>query len=256
MPTLNHQKQNKKVLGVIPARYHSSRFMGKLLHLIGKTTVLQHVYDNVKTATKLDKLVIATDSNRIRDVAKDFGAEVYMTSMWPTSGTERIIELLNECVALQSYEIVVNIQGDEPLIRAGQINRLVTAIVNHDVKVASLCTPLSTVHDVMELYDRHTVKVVLDAQHHAVKFFRRSPKWELSELHKHIGVYAYDREFLMNTYSTLDLSGDSDTMLEQSRIINAGYTIQMVITKHDTIGVDTPWDLTCVRNAIAKKRHK
>lgn len=243
-----------KFLGIIPARYASTRFPGKPLADINGKPMIQKVYEQASKA--LDQVWVATDDSRIENCVKNFGGNVIMTSPNHQSGTDRIAEAaiqinkkLNE-----DFDIVINIQGDEPFIQAEQIKSLQNCFLNPDTEIATLIKSISITD---EIFDTNKVKVVTGKDKKAL-YFSRSPipflRGENKEnwlnkhtFYKHIGMYAYRYKVLMKitklTQSTLELSES----LEQLRWLENGYWIQTEITEHESIGIDTPEDLERVK---------
>jgi len=243
------------VLGVIPARYSSSRFEGKVLvDLLGKP-MLQHVWERAKQSLLLDELIIACDDERVEQAALGFGAKAVMTSRGHTCGTDRIVEVINPL----EVRFVINIQADEPLIHPSMIDAVAQALI--DDKSIAVATIMKRLEVSEDLRDPHVVKVVVDKNNFAL-YFSRSPIPYLahnSEVQdpvyfKHIGLYGYTEDFLF-TYKNLPFSGLEKTeRLEQLRILEEGFRIKVVETKYDSIGVDTPQDLEKAKQYLEMKR--
>ena len=243
------------VIGIIPARYSSSRFEGKVLADIFGKSMIQHVWERAKQALILDDLIIACDDERVASVAKEFGANVVFTSKAHASGTDRIAEVINPL----DVKVIVNIQGDEPLINPMMIDTVARALID-DTK-----TPMATISkkitDPSELADPHVVKVVVDKNNFALYFSRSCIPFkahnsgiESPVYYKHIGLYAYTKDFLF-IYKNLPVSGlEKVEKLEQLRVLEEGFKIKVIQTKCDTIGVDTPEDLEKVKAYIEKER--
>ena len=234
----------QRILGVIPARYASSRFPGKALVSIGGKTMLQHVWERASGARYLTKVVIATDDDRIAREARSFGAEVRMTLASHASGTDRVAEV----ASADSANIIVNIQGDEPLIDPGAIDTAVLAIDQEDdVHMATLKRRLDEPGDIA---NPNVVKVVTDRAGNAV-YFSRSPipyaRGEGTIYYKHIGLYVYRRDFLLS-YSDLPVGPlEQAEKLEQLRALENGLRIRVAETDYESLGVDTPGDLERLR---------
>ncbi len=232
--------------GIIPARYGATRFPGKPLALISGTPLIQRVYERAKKARLLHHLIIATDDERIVSTARGFGAEVRMTSPDHRSGTERVAEVAETL----SSPIIINIQGDEPLLHGQMIDDLVRALQDSEVPMATLAVKVT---DMERIRDQDIVKVVEDKDGNAL-YFSRSPIPYRSSDHflQHIGIYGYQREFLMNfhrlPYSRLEASEG----LEQLRALENGYRIKIVPTPYQTLSVDTPQDIIAVEKFIQK----
>jgi len=244
-----------QVIGVIPARYASTRFEGKILADILGKPMLQRVWERAKQATLLDDLIIACDDMRIVSAAEGWGARAVMTSKGHASGTDRICEVINPL----EVKIVINIQGDEPLIHPNMIDALARALLN-DSKV-SVATLSKKISDLADIYNPHVVKVVKDKDDFALYFSRAEIPYhaENSEIkaplyYKHIGLYGYTKDFLF-VFKNLALSELEKTeQLEQLRILEGGFRIKVVETEYDTIGVDTPEDLEKVRQYLQKEK--
>ena len=232
------------VIGVIPARYSSSRFEGKVLADIGGKPMVQHVWERAKQAKILDDLIIACDDERIASSAEAFGAKVVMTSRDHSCGTDRIIEVVNPI----DVKVVVNIQADEPLIHPIMIETLARALLD-DSKVC-MATLSKKIENDTEISDPHVVKVVVDKDNFAL-YFSRAPipcyahNTEVAQksYYKHIGLYSYTKDFLF-VYKNLPVSNlERIERLEQLRVLEEGFRIKVIPTKYETIGVDTPADL-------------
>ena len=241
-----------KVVGIIPARYDSKRLPGKPLALIQDRPMIQHVYERAARAASLQRLVVATDDSRIQQAVAGFDGEVLMTSGDHQSGTDRVAEAARQLM-LSDHAIVVNIQGDEPLLQTEMIDSLVDTLkAKADVDMATLAHP-GTDND--HFYDPAVVKVVLDAEGRAL-YFSRAPIPSLSEAssapqyYKHLGLYGYRNGFLQE-FTTLPPGVlERQEKLEQLRALEHGFSISVVITPHDSISVDTPEDLALVRNMV------
>ena len=235
-----------KTLGIIPARFASTRFPGKPLVLIDGKTMLQRVYEQA-SKSQLHQVVIATDDTRIFDAATDFGAQAVMTSAHHRSGTDRIAEVAKAFDA----EIVVNIQGDEPFIEPSQINLLVDFLKSHEaIEIATLCKQIT---DHEQLMSPNVVKVVRNIKQEAL-YFSRNPipflrdvateKWLLEAAHfKHIGMYAFRKKTLLELAELAATNLEKLENLEQLRWLENGFTIGVIETALETIGIDTPEDL-------------
>ncbi len=233
------------ILGVIPARYASSRFPGKALAPIAGKTMLQHVWERASQARYLSRVVIATDDERIRAEAERFSAKVVITRSDHVSGTDRVAE----AASASNAEIVVNIQGDEPMIDPAAIDAAVLGILDDDD--APMGTLKTRIFRDADLHDPNVVKVVTDARENALYFSRspipfvREPGERVSNMtphFKHIGLYVYRREFLL-AYPDLPQGPlERAERLEQLRALENGFKIRVVETDYDSVGVDTPED--------------
>ena len=237
-----------KVIGVIPARFSSIRFTGKVLADLGGKPIVQHVWENAKNSKLLDDLIIAADNEKVVEAAKDFGAKVIYTSPDQPSGTDRLIEVVNPI----DVEVIVNIQGDEPMVRPEMIDELARTILeDKDVYMATLA---KRIEDENEIKNPNVVKLIKDKNGFALYFsravipyprFRNTPQY-----FKHLGLYAYTKDFLFE-FANLPKSHLEETEgLEQLRVLESGYKIKVVETKFDTIGIDTPEDLEKARIAM------
>jgi 3-deoxy-manno-octulosonate cytidylyltransferase (CMP-KDO synthetase) len=249
------------VVGMIPARYASSRFNGKVLAQIAGKPMVQHVYERACKAKTLERVLVATDDERVVTAARDFGAEVAMTSPEHASGTDRLAEVART----MACDAVVNIQGDEPLIEPAIIDRAVEPLL-HDanVRMATLATRVSGSE---EHEDNSVVKVVCDAQGNALYFSRLPiPYFRLDDpgrreiamaqrVHpdsgfkplKHIGLYVYRRETLLWFAELPRATLEVTEGLEQLRALENGCRIRVVVVDYSPIGVDTPEDLRKVQ---------
>lgn len=230
-----------RAVGVIPARYASSRFPGKPLADLRGRPLVQHVYERARRSKTLARVVVATDDLRIRDAVVAFGGEVQLTGLHHPSGTDRVAEV----AASLSCEIVVNIQGDEPLIEPPMIDEAVSPFfVESDLIMGTVCRRLEKEE---EWQSPHVVKVVRDRRGFALYFSRTPiPYARVQGRHsyyKHIGLYVYRREFLLTLASLAPTPLEETEQLEQLRALEYGYPIRVVETKYDSIGVDTPEDL-------------
>lgn len=237
---------NRRIIGIIPARYDSTRFPGKVLGDICGKTMLQWVYERTKKAKKLDWLAIATDDKRIKEQAERFGAHVLMTSKKHKSGTERVAEATQNLPC----DIVLNIQADEPLISFRAINKLCsTMLQDNDLNVATLASSVSFDNPAVKSLD--TVKIVLDKNDYALLFSRLPIPFAQNKIphlyYIHIGVYAYKKKFLFKFINFKRSRLEEIEKLEQLRILENNFRIKIVKTKYPTISVDTPKELEQVR---------
>ncbi len=239
-----------KTIGIIPARYGSTRFPGKpLADILGKP-MIQHVWERASQAKTLEKVIIATDDERILKKAKEFGAEAVLTSPSLSSGTERVADAVKDL----EVDIVANIQGDEPLIEPKAINEAIESLVN-DPKIPMATLAYKTTKK-EEIRDPNVVKVVFDKDNLAL-YFSRFPipfsKEYSSLFYKHLGLYIYRKEFLAKLIQLGPSPLEKIEGLEQLRVLASGYRIKVVETEYDSIGVDTPEDLERVRALVSKK---
>ncbi len=237
------------VLGVIPARFASSRFPGKALVSLNNKPILQHVWEKTCLATSLSKVIIATDDQRIFDVASEFGAQVVMTSPHHLSGTDRV----SEAAASQDCDIVVNIQGDEPLIDPAAINLAAQALIDDPSLVMS--TLKRRIDVPSEITNPNVVKVVTGFSGDAIYFSRCSIPYNRGvneAYYKHIGLYVYRKDFLLG-YSAMPVGPlERAESLEQLRALENGHRIRVIETQYESLGVDTPEDLERVTQLISQ----
>ncbi len=238
-----------RILGVIPARFRSSRFPGKALATIAGKPIIQHVFERASQARYLSDIVIATDDERIRLAARNFGAPARMTRADHPSGTDRVAE----AASADSAQLVVNIQGDEPLIDPNAIDAAVLALIDDpDIPMGTL---KKRIENPKELANPNVVKVVTDLAGNAI-YFSRSVipsvrHGEAAAHYKHIGLYVYRREFLLG-YSRLPIGPlERAERLEQLRALESGHSIRVVETDYESLGVDTPEDLERVAELFA-----
>ena len=235
------------ILGIIPARYASTRFPAKPLANIGGKSMIQRVVEQARQATSLSRVVVATDDERIRAHVADFGGEVVMTSMHHQSGTDRCQEAVEQLGISADY--IVNIQGDEPFIQPRQID-LLTSVLDGTTELATLVKVIS---DPQTLLNPNSAKVVLgitgDALYfsrHPIPYVRGKPAETWSDAHtyyQHIGLYAYRTDILAQLTQLPPSSLERAESLEQLRWLENGYRIRTVVTDLESHGIDTPEDL-------------
>jgi len=242
----------QRILGVIPARYSSSRFPGKALVSIAGKTMLQHVWERTSQTRYLTDVVIATDDDRIRAAAEAFRARVVMTRGDHLSGTDRVAEAAS---ASQAH-IVVNVQGDEPMIDPAAIDAAILGLLDDDLGEVSMGTLKKRIERPSDIPDPNVVKVVTDAKGNAL-YFSRSPipyarDGEQPTYFKHIGLYVYRRDFLLS-YPDLPVGPlERAERLEQLRALENGFKIRVVETEYESLGVDTPEDWKQVAELFEK----
>lgn len=238
-----------KFLGIIPARYASTRFPAKPLAMLGGKTVIQRVYEQVVGI--LDDAYVATDDERIENTVKAFGGKVVMTSVRHKSGTDRCYEAYTRIGG--NYDVIVNIQGDEPFIQASQLQAIKACFDTPSTQIATLVKPFTADNDFEALENVNSPKVVLDRNMKALYFSRSiipyqrnadKKDWLKNHVYyKHIGLYAYRAEVLKEITSLPQSSLELAESLEQLRWLENGYSIKAGITEVETIGIDTPQDL-------------
>lgn len=243
------RKKRTRAVGIIPVRYESTRFPGKVLADIGGKPMIQHVWEKAEQALLLDALIVAADDQRVIDAVRSFGGQAVLTSPDHPSGTDR----MNEAVQPFKTDIVINIQSDEPLLAPAMVDMLVTAL--SEDKNLLMATLRKRIRDEKQIRDAHTVKVVVDSRDFAL-YFSRSPipchrgVSSPATYYKHIGIYGYRKDFLSVFSSLPDSSLEAIEGLEQLRALENGYKIKVLETPYDTIGVDTPEDLEAVRRNL------
>jgi len=246
------------VIGIIPARYDSTRFPGKPLVDIKGKTMIQRVYEQVKLA--LPYACVATDDNRIKDAVLAFGGEVVMTSKNHESGTDRCAEAVVNFEQLKGIkaDVVINIQGDEPFINPIQIQQLANLFNDETAEIATL---IKKVNDLKVLANSNVVKVVKAKNGNALYFSRSSipfvrnfsaEEWLTKhDFYQHIGMYGYRKSVLMNICKLQKGILETTESLEQLRWLENGFTIKTAITDIESFGIDTPADLEEVLNRFS-----
>jgi len=233
-----------RVIAVIPARYASTRFPGKPLAPILGKPLIQWVWEGAKEATLLQKVVIATDNEQIAQTARAFGAEVTMTRADHPSGTDRVAE----ACAKESAEWILNLQGDEPLIRGIILDEIIHRL-HPKFSMATVATPLLNSEEVNH---PDIVKVSFTPDGKALGFSRRvSPADQLQWTHQHVGLYAYRPETLSKIVQLPPSEGEKRERLEQLRALENGIAIQVLRLSFKSVGVDTPGDVTRAERALA-----
>jgi 3-deoxy-manno-octulosonate cytidylyltransferase (CMP-KDO synthetase) len=211
--------------------------------------MIQWVYEGAKQATHLQQLIIATDDRRIYEACQEFGADVRMTSPQHDTGTERVAEIARSL----SSPTIINIQGDEPLIRAEIVDALIAAMGDEDTPMATVAIK---VNDRSLLEDSNTVKVVTDNKGYALYFSRSPiPSQPADDFYQHIGLYGYRRDFLLEMCQWPPSRLEQEEHLEQLRVLENGYKIKVVVTHFPTLSVDTPEDIIRVEHYFTKDHH-
>lgn len=239
-----------KKLAIIPSRYESSRFPGKpLIDLAGKS-MIQRVFEGVQNANLFDKIVVATDDERIYKHVESFGGDVLMTKPTHRSGTERCGEVLEHFLG---YDVVVNIQGDEPLVDKTQLQQLLSAFDDKNVEIASLGTKKISPKDIK---DPNRIKIVINHKNEALYFSRSPIPFEKSTIGypflRHIGLYGFREKTLSKIVNLKPTLLEKTESLEQLRWLYYGYSIKIVHTLIETPNIDVPEDVEDVLKAIKK----
>lgn len=251
---------NLKFIGIIPARYASTRFPGKPLALLGGITVIERVYRQVSLV--LDNVIVATDDERIKDAVEAFGGKAVMTSSTHRSGTDRCREAYINNGG--NEHVIINIQGDEPFIHPDQIKAIMSCFDDEATDIATLIRPFDPTRPVGELINPNSPKVVVDSNMNALYFSRsvipylrgvEQDKWPSShQFYTHIGMYAYRAhvldEITQLPQSTLELAES----LEQLRWLENSYVIKTAVSNIETVGIDTPEDLDRAAAILASKK--
>ena len=243
-----------KILGIIPARFASTRFPEKALVDIGGKSMVQRVYEQASQSSSLSKVMVATDHEKIFNHVKNFGGQVVMTAEHHQSGTDRCMEALQKEVNL--FDFVINIQGDEPFIKPEQID-LLAGILKPEIELATLAKKIT---DKETLFNPNTPKIIFNNQMEAIYFSRQTipylrgikqEDWlSKHDFYKHIGIYAY-RTDVLEKITKLPISAlEQVEALEQLRWLENGYKIKIAITELETIGIDTPEDLKKIEHLI------
>jgi 3-deoxy-manno-octulosonate cytidylyltransferase (CMP-KDO synthetase) len=246
------QPNKSNIVAIIPARYGSTRFPGKSLVPIKGKPMIQWVYERTKRSHLVGRVVVATDDDRIMQAVAAFGGEAIMTSSSHQTGTDRIAEVARDL----DCEIVVNVQGDEPLIQPEMIDQAIEPLIEDpSIPMGTLCNKIERRE---EAFDPNVVKVVFDKNNFALYFSRAPLPWDrdqwsgkrsLSELplsgamYKHVGLYVYRREFLLAYAALPQTPLETLEKLEQLRALEHGHKIKVMVTRHESFGVDIPDDL-------------
>ncbi len=244
-----------QIIGVIPARFDSSRFPGKALAKVEDKTLIQMTYENALRCERLDEVFVVTDDQRIYDCIAALGGKVIMTSKECLNGTERIAEALKKEEKLLEADIIVNIQGDEPCLEPEVITSIVEKLIADSESVMS--TAIVKITSQEEAEDPHVVKCVIDRHHHALYFSRALIPFgkgydSRNTYYKHLGVYAYRRDFILHYKEMKPTSLQCAEELEQLKVLENGFRIKTAIVESQSIGVDTPEDLKKVRERICQ----
>ena len=249
-----------KTVAIIPARFASTRLAAKPLIDVSGKPMIQHVYDRAMRAKLVDRVLVATDHENIATVVKRFGGEVRLTPPDLRSGTDRVALVAQSLV---DADIIVNVQGDEPLIVPAMIDEAVRLLVED--AASPVGTLVKQITSSEELVNPNTVKVVIDRSGYAL-YFSRSPipylrdgtpaeQWHLRHTYyKHIGIYVFRKSFLLEFVSLPESALEASEKLEQLRILENGYRIKTAVTQHDSIPVDTMEDVEKVRNILRLKQ--
>ena len=238
-----------KVICIIPARYASTRLPGKPLKLIAGKPMIQRVYEQAAKAKMPDEVIVATDDNRVYQAVKDFGGRAVMTSTEHRSGTDRLAEVAKD---REDVDVVINVQGDEPMLPPEIIDALAELFAKDgDLQMATMKCPMKQ----EEYNEPGSVKVVTDLDGYALYFSRSLLPYPRNEagvkVYKHVGIYAYRRDFLLK-YAALEPTPlELMESLEQLRALESGYRIKVLESDFQGVGVDTPEDLARVNRLLS-----
>lgn len=241
-----------KVVGIIPSRYASTRFPGKPLAMIGGISMVERVYKQAVKSQKLVDVIVATDDERIVMNVKSFGGNVLMTSPNHQSGTDRCAEVLRN--SKENWDVVINIQGDEPFINPEQIDLLIACFENPKTQIATL---IKKIQQPEEVKNPNIPKVVIDVNSNALYFsrnvipFNRTSDTLMPDCYfKHIGIYGYRSTILEEISKLKPALLERIESLEQLRWLENGYSIKTAISQHESMAVDTPEDLEKIKHAF------
>lgn len=251
-------ESNIEVVAIIPARYKSNRFEGKPLARICGKPMIQHVVERAKKVKLLSRVVVATDDARIGECVESFGGEFVLTRDDHVSGTDRLAEAA-EKIGISEHDIVVNIQGDQPLFPEEVVEQVARPLI--DDPALPMSTLIYKIIRPEEIHDPNHVKTVFDRDNYALYFsrapipFQRNPEdIETPTYYKHLGFYAYRKGFLLSFVALTEGEWEKFEKLEQLRALEFGYKIKVTLTEYDSIEVDTPDDLRRVEKYLKQKR--
>lgn len=242
-----------RAIAIIPARYHSVRFPGKLLALLKGKPVIQYVFENAVRSREVERVIIATDHDAVYTAVRAFGGDVVMTAPELSSGTDRVAEVVKGLGS--DVEIIVNVQGDEPLLTPDMIDLTVTLLKDSDAHIGTLAKKID---DEGDIFDPNVVKVVFNAFGDALYFSRAAIPYYRDRVsgpgpgggnvgnrtfYKHIGIYSFRKDALLRLTALPQSPLEKAEKLEQLRALENGYTIRIGVAERDTIGVDTPGDM-------------
>ena len=241
-----------KKIAVIPARYASVRFPGKLMQMLGEETIITTTYKNTVATNLFDDVLVVTDSDSIYNEIKNSGGDVVMSDSGHQSGSDRIAEAIEDI----DCDVVLNVQGDEPFVHKQTLESLLNVFDDATVKVASV---MHKMFDQRDIENPNNVKVVVDKNLNALLFSRSvipylRDKDASADYYKHIGIYAYRKEILLQFTKWKQTPLELAEKLEQLRYLENGTPIKMILTEHASIGIDTPEDLELARKYLSEKK--
>ena len=248
-------RKKEKIICIIPSRFESTRFYGKPLSSILGKTLIQRTYENAASCQIFNDIYIATDSFDIKNHAKSFKAKVIMTSCCCKNGTERIIEALPKIKKLSENDIIVNIQGDHPVISNETIISTIEVLTKD--KNAFMSTAATLIRDKNEILSPHSVKVVFDKNYNAMYFSRNqipfAKNLDKTKFYYHIGIYAYRKNFLEKLALLPSTENQISEDLEQIKVLEHGYKIKIALTNEKPLGVDIPEDIKKIERYLCQK---
>lgn len=242
--------KNKTAI-IIPARYGSSRLEGKPLLKVNEKPIIQWVYEKAKSVKNVDAVIVATDDERIFEAVKNFGGEVEMTSINHKCGSDRIQEVANRH---PEFEYIINLQGDEPMIKTENIEAVIDGVKNHNADISTLIRPIE---EKDETENPNLVKCVIDNNGFALYFSRSKIPFERKEnpapFYGHIGIYGYTKKALTEMTTSPQTSLEISESLEQLRALQMGMKIKTAIVKEKPVGIDTMEDFEAFKKLVSKK---
>ena len=233
-----------KILGIIPARYYSSRFPGKPLIDLGGKSMVQRVYEQAQKS-KLDQLIVATDDERIYNAVLAFSGKAVMTSSEHSSGTDRCLEALQKTEG--NYDSVINIQGDEPFIQPEQIQKIANCLQHKNTQIATLGKAVSRKDDVIDI---NAPKVFFNKQMLATTFEREVDFDSNTQYYHHVGIYGYTNKVLTEITQLQPTNNEIKKRLEQLRWLDNGYNIRVELTEHESFSIDTQEDVKKIAHLL------
>ena len=227
------------VIGVIPARLHSTRFPNKILTPINEKPMVMHVYDRARESEKLDDVIIAIDSNDTEEALKQYKPNLKMTHLEHLSGTDRVAEVVKD----MDVDVILNIQGDEPMLNPSIIDQLVSCFDDEFVEMATIG---SRVIDSSDYLNPNSVKMMINENGYATSFSREIKDYQIGGYYHHVGIYGYRKDTLSH-FTTLDQSRNEKNLnLEQLRALDNGIAIKVAMTDYPHRGIDTKEDLELI----------
>ncbi len=233
-----------KILGIIPSRHNSSRFLGKPLVDLGGKSMVQRVYEQAQKSI-LDQIIVATDDERIYNAVLAFGGKAIMTSSKHSNGTDRCFEALQKME--WNFDGVINIQGDEPFIHPEQIEKIINCLQQKNTQIATLGKAISSKKDVLDV---NSPKVFFNKQMFATSFEREVDFDKNTNYYHHVGIYGYTTKALANITQLHPTKNEIEKRLEQLRWLDNGYNIRVELTEHESFSIDTPEDVKKIAHLL------